>query len=150
MSITFEYSFNAPLELPELAEAVTRALGSHLERDEDDIYGCELLGMRMILERHDYETDRDLNVADYRYQLWNKTWDGSSMRRIQVEVLVLIAFVLYELVKIGDGMLTYEQQILLARYGVVDGEWCDTTTGEPVEPPLHIVDLLNRLDQRVT
>jgi hypothetical protein len=47
-------------------------------------------------------------------------------------------------------MLTYEQQILLARYGVVDGEWCDTTTGEPVEPTLHIVDLLNRLDQRVT
>lgn len=58
----------------------------------------------------------------------------------------LAAFVLHEMLEIDQGMLSYDAQRLLARYDVVAGEWCDTTTGQAVDPTAHIVDLLNRLD----
>lgn len=148
MSITFEYSFNAPLELPELVAAVNRALGSSFAK-VDAVYSCDFLGMPTILERHQYENDRDLNFAAYRYQLSNKTWADSALRAIQLETLVLIAFVMHESLGISDAMLSYEMQRVLARYGVAGGEWCDTTTGKAIEPAEHIADLLQRLDALV-
>jgi len=102
--------------------------------------------MPFVLERHQYENDRNLNFADYRYQLRNKTWDGSALRTIQLEALVLAAFVLHATLEIDQGMLSYDAQRLLARYDVVAGEWRDTTTGQAVDPIAHIVDVLNRLD----
>ena len=148
MSITFEYSFNAPLELPELAAAVNRALGSSFVK-ADAVYACDFLGMPTLLERHDYQNDRNLNFTDYRYQLSNKSWAESPLRGIQLEALVLIAFVLHETLAISDAMLSYEMQRVLARYGVAGDEWCDTTTGKAVEPAEHIADLLQRLDALV-
>jgi hypothetical protein len=151
VSITFEYSFNAPLELPELVAAVNRALGSSFVKAEESetVYSCDFLGMPTLLERHDYQDDRALNFTDYRYQLSNKTWADSALRRIQLETLVLIAFVLHETLGISNAMLSYEMQRVLARYGVAGEEWCDMTTGKAVESAEHIVDLLQRLDALV-
>lgn len=140
MSITFEYSFNSELDLPQLVEAVNRALGTSLQTDDDDTFRCTFLGMSLALGRNDH-------FPEYRYQLWNKTWAGSSLRSIQLEALVLAIFVLHEIVGITDGMLSYEMQRVLARYGTLDGVWCDTTTAAAIDPSAHIADLLHRLDE---
>ena len=146
MSITFEYSFNSPLDLPELTEAVNRVLGTSFAHGQSDAFHCNFLGLPFTLERHESENDRDLNFNDYQYQLWNKTWDGGTLRSIQVEVLILAAFVLQNSLGINDGLLSYDCQRVLARYAIVDGQWCDITTGDAVDPTGHIVDVLNRLD----
>jgi hypothetical protein len=136
VSITFEYSFNAPLDLPELVAAVNRALGCSLvSSGDDDAFRCDFFGMSLLLERHHYDNDRDLNFADYEFQLSNKTWDGSALRQIQLEVLVLAAFALQETVGIRDGMLSYDMQRLLARY-----------SGNISDPAGHIHELQRRLD----
>jgi hypothetical protein len=146
VSITFEYSFNSPLPFPELVDAVNRALGTTLQVDDGDVASGVLLGSTLALARNDMEDDRALNFSAYRYQLWNKTWDGDAMRSIQLETIVLAAFVLHELVGVNEGMLSYDAQRLLARYDVVDDAWCDLTDGQPVDPTAHIIDVLERLD----
>lgn len=148
MSITFEFSFNTALELPLLVDAVNRALGTLLERDGDAASGV-LLGSALVLELHQMEDDGELNFSDYRYQLWSKTWDGSGLRAIQLESLVLAALVLHNLVGISNGMLTYEGQRLLARYEVVDGRWSDTISGAVIDIPGHLAELQNRLDDAI-
>ena len=147
MSITFEFSFNAAIEFPLLVGEANRALGTALERDGSVASGI-LLGVTLVLEEHELENDRALNFHDYQYQLWNKTWDGSPLRSIQLETLVLAAFALRTILGITDGMLSYDSQTLLARYALVDGQWTDTATGEVIDVLNHIVELQNRLDAR--
>lgn len=83
--------------------------------------------MPLVLERHHCENDRDLDFADYRHQLWNETWDSSALRKIQLETLILAAFV-RENLGVSEGLLSYDSQRLLARYDLVGSEWCDATT----------------------
>lgn len=145
VSITFEYSFNSALDFPQLVEAVNRVLGTALRPEEGDVVSGVLLGTTVVLERHQLVDDRSLNFSDYQYQLWSKTWDSAALRSIQLETIVLAAFVLYVTLDITDGMLSYETQRLLARYARVAGEWCDTTTGQPVDAAAHMIELQDRV-----
>lgn len=137
MSITFEYSFNATLPFAELVREVNRVLGTSF----DDRGTCTFLGMPFVLAEQRDEDDRELNFSAYRFQLWNKTWDGSPLRRVQLESLVLAAFVLRHELGIHEGMLTYESQRLLARYTADDEEVFDVVE--------HIDELHARLDASV-
>lgn len=149
MSVTFEYSFNAPHELSDLVDKVNRVLGTSLISGGENAFQCDLLGLPLVLDRHSLENDRDLNFENYRYQLWIKTWAGDALRIIQLEVLILAAFVLQQRLNICEGMLSYDRQRLLARYDLIDGHWCDLTTREAVDPTPHIVEILRRLDDWV-
>lgn len=146
MSITFEFSFNASEAFPLLVDTVNRALGTSLMRDGDVASGV-LLGMPLVLEQHDMEDDHELNFSDYRYQMWNKTWDGSALRSVQLETLVLASFALRTVLAVTDGMLSYEGQKLLARYALEDGRWCDSSSATELHPLTHLVELQRRLDR---
>ena len=111
MSITVEYSFNSDFALPELASEISRRLGCVLEPDPGDPKGLfcgGFFGMELTLwTEHTLVNDRDLNFEDYRYQLGNKTWSGSPLRPIQVEVIALTAFFLHDTsLAIHRGMLS--------------------------------------------
>jgi hypothetical protein len=145
VSITFEFSFNAPVDFPLLVDAVNRALGTTLQRDGDVASGL-LLGVAAVLEQHDLVDDRDLKFSEYRYQLRNKTWDGSALRAIQLETLILAAFALHNALRLTNGMLTYECQRLLAHYNVVDGRLSDSLSGAVIDVLDYIIEVQNRLD----
>lgn len=150
MSITVEYSFNSDLALPELASEISRRLGCALEPDPGDPKGLfrgGFFGMEMTLRaEHTLANDRDLNFEDYRYQLGNKTWSGSSLRPIQVEVIALTAYLLHDTsLAIHRGMLSYDVQALLARYEERGEEWLDLVGGKRVTYPEHLADIKARI-----
>jgi hypothetical protein len=150
MSITVEYSFNSDLALSELASEISRRLGCVLEPDPGDPDGLfcgGFFGMELTLRtEHGLVNDRDLNFEDYRYQLGNKTWSGSPLRPIQVEVIALAAFFLHDTsLAIHRGMLSYEVQTLLARYEERGDEWFDLVGGKRVAYPGHLVDIKARI-----
>ena len=138
MSITFEYSFNAGADLPDIIAGVSRVLGT----------AGTLFGLPCVLGRNDYDDDRLIRWSDYQYQLSTTSAAGSALRRIQMETLFLAAFALHASLGIDDGMLTYESQRVLARYGVIDGLWCDLETATEIDPVEHIAVLNERLDRR--
>lgn len=150
MSITVEYSFNSDLALPELAFEIRRRLGCVLEPDSGDpkgLFSGGFFGMELTLwTEHNLVNDRELNFEDYRYQLGNKTWSGSPLRPIQVEVIALTAFFLHDSsLAIHRGMLSYDVQTLLARYEERGEEWFDLVGGRRVAYPEHLVDIKARI-----
>ena len=150
MSITVEYFFNSHLALPELASEISRRLGCGLEPDPGDPKGLftgGLFGMELTLRtEHDLVNDRTLNFEDYRYQIGNKTWSGSALRPIQIEVIALTAFLLHSTsLAIHRGMLSYDVQTLLARYEERGEKWFDLVSGKRVTYPEHLFDLKARL-----
>lgn len=150
MSITVEYSFNSDLALPELASEISQRLGCSLEPNPGDpggLFSGGFFGMELTLwAGHSLENDRDLNFEEYRYLLGNKTWSGSPLRPIQVEVIALTAFFLHDTpLAIHRGMLSYDVQTLLARYEERGKEWFDLVGGKRVAYPEHLVDLKSRI-----
>jgi hypothetical protein len=152
MSITVEYSFNSDLALPELASEIRRRIGCVLEPDPADpkgLFSGILFGMELTLcMEHGLVNDLDLNFEDYRYQIGNKTWAGSPLRSIQVEVIALTAFFLHDTsLAIHRGMLTFEVQTLLARYEEKGDEWFDLVGGKRVAYPEHLIDIKARIHE---
>ena len=149
MSITVQYSFNSDLALPQLAFEISRRLGCVLEPDAGDpecLFSGGLFGMELTLWTHTLVNDRDLNFEDYRYQIENKTWAGSPLRPIQVEVIALTAFFLHDMsLAIHRGMLSYDVQTLLARYEERGDVWFDLVGGKRVTYPDHLVDIKARI-----
>jgi hypothetical protein len=150
VSITIEYSFNSDLALPELAFEISRRLGCVLEPDPEDpkaLFTGGLFGMQLTLwTQHTLVNDRELNFEDYRYLLGNKTWAGSHLRPIQVEVIALAAFFLHDTsLAIHRGMLSFEVSTLLARYEPRADGWFDSVGGKRVTYPEHLVDIKARI-----
>src|SRR5262249_26382886 len=148
VSVTVEYLFNAEAALPDLAAEVNRALGCSLASYEGDVADqyCRFCGLEFTLHTdHGLVRDGELNFDDYRYILNTRTPipDG-DLRPVQVEVMVIAAYVLHRRLGISQGMLTFDVQLLLARYEV-DGEWIDTVSGKPVRFPEHLVDVKARV-----
>jgi len=149
MSVTVEYSFNSELPLPELAFEIRRRLGCVLRPGSEDpeaLFSGGLFGMELDLWVHTLVNDRDANFESYRYLLGNKTWAGNSMRRIQMEVMALIAYFLHDTLEIDRGMLTYDVQIVVARYEPRAEGWHDLVGDKRVTYPEHLIDLKARVD----
>ncbi len=146
VSITFELSFNASADLPELAAGVNRVLGTAFERRDDDTFAGTLLGLPYVLGPNECEDDGLVRWSEYRYQLSSSSAAGSVLRRIQLETLVLAAFALHASLGIDEGMLTYDLQRVLARYAVIDDRWCDLESMAEIDPVGHINVLNERLD----
>lgn len=149
MSVTVEFLFNTEATLLDLAREVNRVLGCSLapyEDNSDDQY-CRFFGMEFTLKTgHELENDGELNFEDYRYILDTRTpIPDSDLRPIQVEVIVIAAFVLHQRLGINRGMITFDVQQLLARYEAVDGEWTDNISGQAVRFPRHIADVKARV-----
>lgn len=148
MSITAEYFFDADMDLPVLAGKVNDWLGCSLAfEDGENIFSCEFFGMGLrLFTDHGFENDRELNFEDYPFVLINKTWSGPMrMAPIQVEAMGLTAFFLHRRFGIHRGILSFDSQVLLARYGLADGIWFDQVSQKPVRYPEHIVDVRARI-----
>lgn len=150
MSISADYFFNSDLGLAELAEAINGALGCSLAPEgegPDLVYRCWFLGAYFGLsDAFEFENVGDLNMGDFRYNLGNTTWSGPMRASpIQVEVMAEAAFLLYLRLGIHAGILTYDGQVLLARYDLIDGKWCDRVGGKRVGFPGHLVDIKGRI-----
>jgi hypothetical protein len=149
VSVTVEYLFNTSATFSDLTPAVNRVLGCSLapyEGDPADQY-CRFCGMEFTLRTdHGLERDGELNFDDYQYILDTRTpVPDSDLRPIQVEVMVVAAYVLYRRLGIAQGMLTFDVQRLLARYTVVDGAWTDQISGTAVRFPEHLRDVMSRV-----
>jgi hypothetical protein len=145
VSVTVEYLFNTDANLSDLAQAVNRILGCSLapyEGDAADQY-CRFCGMELTLRTdHGLKRDGELNFEDYQFVLDTRTpIPDSDLRPIQVEVMVVAAYVLHRRLGIDQGMLTFDVQRLLAHYEVVDGEWTDKVSGTAVRFPGHLSDV---------
>ncbi|HEY4019272.1 MAG TPA: hypothetical protein VGM75_11330 [Pseudonocardiaceae bacterium] len=119
MSVTVDYFFNSPLELPALAEQVNMALGSALVPQEGfpHNYLTWFMGMEFSLDTVQglLEDDRDLDFTSFRYSCGTRTIGSNQMRQIQVPVMLSVIQVLQWRADLG-GILVYDVQTLLARY----------------------------------
>lgn len=118
MSVTTEYYFDAPLELPALAKQLSDALGCDLrpyEGDEKE-YFTRLMGMELTLDPCDFENDGELEFESFAYALSFRTsWGAAHWRPIQLPTLLCVVRVLHDRFQY-DGMLVYDLDVLLARY----------------------------------
>jgi hypothetical protein len=148
MSITVDYCFNASEPIDQLAERINGVVGCSLIQSAEDpaVYNGILYAIPLVLIEHTFVNDRDLNFEDYRYSIWLKTWvPQSDLRAIQVEAVAMIAFVLHMRLGIHEGLLTFDGQVPLARYGRKgDEEWWDILSGTAVSYPEHLQQLHSR------
>jgi hypothetical protein len=152
MSFTVEYFFNSDDDLKVVAPAINRVLGCSLARyegDPEDLY-CRFCSMELTLRvDHGLVNDREMNFQDYRVVLDAQTpVPDSDLRPVQVEVMVLAAFLLHRRLAIHSGMLTFDVQRLLARYELVGDRWFDQVSGKPVRIPEHLLDVRTRPSDR--
>jgi hypothetical protein len=117
VSVTIEYYFNSPLELPALAEQLNVALGCHLMPFQDDTreYLTRLMGMPFELKPCDFENDGELEFESYTHSVRFRTRGRQGLQEIQLPALLCVAAVLQKRLEY-DGMLVYDVDVLLARY----------------------------------
>ena len=116
MSVTIEYYFNAPLDLPALASQLNDALGCSLRLYQEDEYFDRFMGMELSLEPCDFENDGDLEFESFAYSVSFRTsWGEAHWRPIQLPALLCVVRVLHDRFSY-DGMLVYDLDTLLARY----------------------------------
>ncbi len=151
MSITVEYFFNHDLELNQLTDVLNSTIGfsfAPYDGDQNDMY-CRFMGMELtVCMDHGLENDRDCNFEDYAYQLSTRTPipDG-DLRRLQVESMAMLAFVLFCRLDVGSGLLTFDAQQVLARYYTLSGRWHDELSGKDVSFPGHFVEVRSRIER---
>lgn len=144
MSVTTEYYFNAPLELPALAAQLSDALGCTLKPYEHDEYFAHLMGMEFSLERNDFENDGELEFESFAYSVSFRTsWGAAHWRPIQLPTLLCVVRVLQD--RFGyEGMLVYDLDTLLARYEPTT--FVDTLSGTTLNDfPAHLTAIHARI-----
>jgi hypothetical protein len=118
VSVTTEYYFNAPHDLPALAEELSGALGCDLKPykgDEKD-YFARFMGMEFSLGPCDLESDGELEYESFAYEVSFRTsWGAAHWRPIQLPTLLCVVKVLQQRFEY-EGMLVYDLDVLLARY----------------------------------
>lgn len=155
MSITIDYFFNCPADLATVAERVNSAIGCDLrpfQKDQREFF-CPFFFMDLELKRHSLENDRELNFEDYEYHLSLRNAAGAARARpLQIPTIVAIVYALHLHSRIV-GMLVFDVQILLARYGSRtdpgDGSDAlhDAVSDELVRLPSHFSTLITRVPE---
>lgn len=119
MSVTVDYFFNSPLELPALAEQINHVLGSTLVSNDDypEDYLTWFMGMEFDLGSIEgrLDDDRDLDFTSFRYSCGTRTISANRTRPVQIPVMLSVVQILQRQVDLG-GILVYDVQTLLARY----------------------------------
>src|SRR4051812_28627767 len=148
MSVTVQFAFNAPGSLAALQATVGGAIGVPLrpyEGDAEDLF-CKFLGLELSLWANHLEDDRELDFSRYGFVLSTRTAAPNAARRLyQVEATALVALSLLLAGVVGEGLLSYEVQILLARYTVDRDVIYDAVSAKAVQLPQHLVDLRTRM-----
>lgn len=151
MSTNFTYWFNSPQSFPVLAKNINRVLGCNLQSlsaNESNMF-CKFMSLELYFgDNLNYENDRDLDFENYQYNLdITIFFADNDLLCIALSTLSIIAYILLARLKITDGMLVYDTQILLAKYkydsdlGIIN-----ILSGQPIEYPQHFIDLEKRLE----
>ncbi|HEX4226612.1 MAG TPA: hypothetical protein VHZ97_29885 [Pseudonocardiaceae bacterium] len=119
MSVTVDYFFNSPLELPALAEQINHVLGSTLVAPEKypEDYLTWFMGMEfdLVIVEGRFDDDRDLDFTSFRYSCGTRTIGSNRTRPVQIPVMLSVIQILQHDLDIG-GIFVYDVQTLLARY----------------------------------
>ena len=150
MSIYIDYLFNSDIKFEQLVKEINKILGSNLTQNEtvEENSSGTLFGMPLSFYAHRLENDGEINFQDYKYEIGVTTYSGGAdLRNIQVLIVSLIANVLYRRMKVSEGILVFDAQLLLARYtekfnSEIDGnDLFDIVSNKFVEFPQHLIDL---------
>jgi hypothetical protein len=155
MSITVDYYFNWPGILSELAAQFRTWVGCDLqpcEGDSENLY-CRFLGMEFSLYEHDLENDGELNFEDYRFKAGIRTpIPDRDFRPLQLITMPSLVYALYRRLAISDGILVFDDGLLLARYeqrptSSEEKGLYDVVSADFVRYPQHLTALMSRMPE---
>jgi hypothetical protein len=152
MGISINYFFNWSGDLNQLAAQFRSWVGCNLQPYEDDseTLNCYFLGMDFSLYEHDLENDPGLNFEDYRFKAGIWPLSDDNFRSLQLITMASLVYALYRRLGIGDGILVFDVDLLLARYeqrpvsNREEGLY-DSVSGEFVKYPQHMLSLMVRI-----
>lgn len=152
MSIWIDYFFKSDESFEQLRKDINSSLGCNLVSSEEDTEnsGGRIFGMELSFMTHTLESDAELNLEDYKYEIGLTTyWGSADLREIQVSLVAFIANLLYRRMRINEGMLVYDAQRLLAIYEeklnpeISEKGLFDIVSNKFVVFPNHLIDLHN-------
>lgn len=152
MSFTVGYYFNTDQPLRDFAARVNGLLGCSLSPYEgnDTDFFCRFLAMEFTLGHNELVSDRDLNFDDYGYCLDVRIPSpDNDLLAIAIPTMMGVAYVLHARLGIHDGLLVWDAQRAIAKYGMRRNEqndelWYDSVTERAVTYPDHWSHVLNR------
>jgi hypothetical protein len=149
VSITVDFAFNAAGTLATVLGTLNAAIGvtfQPYQGNPDDLL-ARFLGLEVSLRTaSDLENDRDLDFTNYGYLLSTRTAvPSAALRLYQVEATAIMALSALLAGGARDGLLSYDTQILLARYTVSGDVIHDAVSAKAVHLPQHLVDLRARV-----
>jgi hypothetical protein len=158
MSTSVEYFFGSEKDLHELSAEINEWLGCDLRVSEvrpgREQSWCKFFGMSLDFYAHSLENDRNGDdVCDFESFKYHIGFAGPKDIRLStaLPLTVLVAYLLYCRLDIKNGLLTFDVQLLVARYEerLSDGfqYLFDTVSNKPVEFPQHFVDIQSRIPE---
>ncbi|MES4793380.1 MAG: hypothetical protein C4321_10770 [Chloroflexota bacterium] len=125
MSVSFDYFFQSEKGLAELGQQIDGWLGCSLEPyqgNESELYGRFLAMEFSLRAAGGYENDRELDFQSFGFELGIRIpVPDADLRLVSLPAMLAAVYVLYRRLGI-TGMLVYDTQRLLARYGERTGD----------------------------
>ena len=150
MSTSIDYFFNSDKSLQELSDEINECLGTNLRVSgtlQEEQAWCRFFGMSLDFYEHTLGNDGLNDFESFRYKI-GLTATG-YLGYLCVHLVGMLAYLLYDRLKIGNGMIVYDVQRPLAIYetrifednGNRYEDLFDIISGKQVEMPEHLADL---------
>lgn len=147
MSVSIDYFFNSDKELSELSNEINECLGTDLSVSrghKQEKAWCRFFGMSLDFYEHTLENDGENDFESFRF-LFGLT-GPRNIASLRINVLGMLAYILYDRLKIGSGMIVYDLGYPLAIYEtrIFENDYedlFDLISGKWVQMPEHLRDL---------